>query len=151
MCLKKKNNTGNSFKIKNKKGDSVLVSMNKVYNVKDCDMNIGTSKNGSHSVVLTSIDRKKGTCIVNTISSLERYNKINKNGKTILQGTGKLKKDYCSEINSGSIIPIRSKDINSKLLTGIYTEPLLIDIISLCNDSRNFKYPTAYEKVIRKK
>lgn len=121
------------------------VKVNGVYYAKNNDLKIKrtdgrTMKTGGHGVIVTSINPKRKTAQVKTITSI-----VNSKDNSKL-------KDYMIEkIDSGKVLPIPRKDLNSKHLSGIVQKPITIPLSKLGKSSCGFRYPKRYDKLIHRK
>lgn len=139
--LRKKSNK----KKKETKKESIKVKVNGVYYANNKDLKLkypsGTPiKKGGHGVIITAINPKRKTAQVKTITSL-----IDKDHPSTF------KRKMVEKIDSGQILPIPKKDLNSKHLSGIVQKPITIPLSKLGKSSCSFKYPKRYDKLIHRK
>lgn len=119
--------------------------VNEIYYVSNADLKIKNSKGaaipGGHNVIVTSVDTKRKTCRVKTITSLEH--------KT----TDGYRYDFqaLNQAKAGKILPIPIKELNSKHYSGITQNPITIKISNLNKSRIGMKYPKKYDKLIHKK
>lgn len=121
------------------------VGINKIYRADNEDLNIrnrnGRIIAGSHDVIVISKNKRKKTCNVKTITSLEKE----KNGKWVFIGK-KLK-----DVRDGNIIAIPKKQINTDHLSGVNHSAKTIKINKLFVSQSGTKFPRRYKHLIKKK
>ena len=100
----------------------------------------GKLMKGEHVVFVMKNASEKGFVIVKTISSLENIKK---------DGVREFHNSALSDVRSGKIIPIPSKDINSKKLSGINRRGIKIHKSKLHVSNNGFKYPIKYDELIK--
>ncbi len=84
--------------------------VNGVYQVSDKDLKInGNNPDSQHDVVITSINRKRGTARVKTVTSLVRR----------VGNQYKFKNHKLKDVTNGNILVIPRNKLNSRLLSGI--------------------------------
>lgn len=117
--------------------------VNGVYQVSDKDLRINTKNPKQHDVIVTSINKKRVTCNVKTITSLEDH----RNGKYYFRN-GQL-----SNVKDGSILVIPKNQLNSHKLSGIYHKTITIklDKLHYKEPGDKTRFPTRYKKLISRK
>ena len=115
--------------------------MYKIYKAKDIDLKINNDSRASHLVIVSAYNKRSKNCMVHTITSLDR-----------LDGNGKYKfqNQKLNAVRSGRIIVIPNKYTNSKILTGIYSEPRKIKFNKLEKTDSNIIFPKKYKNIIKK-
>lgn len=84
--------------------------INGVYQVSDKDLKInGNNPDTQHDVVITSINRKRGTARVKTITSLEKRNR----------SSWAFKNHKLEDVRNGDILIIPKNKLRSRVLSGI--------------------------------
>ena len=112
--------------------------VNGIYFAKNRDL--GISRYGGHGVIVTSINKKRKTCQVKTITSLVRPDNLSE-----------FKPEMVKKIEDGKILAIPNKSLHSPHLSGVYQKPITIPISKLGKSSCNFRYPKRYDKLIHRK
>ncbi|MGM9858935.1 MAG: hypothetical protein ACI311_06795 [Bacilli bacterium] len=119
------------------------VKVNGVYQVHNDDLKILTSHGYKHDVIVTSINKKRKTARVKTITSLERR----KNNKWFFT-SGKL-----DDVRSGKILLIPINQFKTKHLSGINHNSKVVPLEKIhykeINDKT--KFPNRYKFLIHKK
>lgn len=115
-----------------------------VYQVSDVDLKIKTNKlDSQHNVIITSIDKKRKTARVKTITSLEER----KNGAWYFKN----RKLY--DVRNGNIIVIPKNQLNSSRLSGINHNSKVVPLSKIHYKFPNDKtiFPKRYKSLIHKK
>ena len=89
------------------------IKKNEIYYASNEDLKIRDSQGniipGGHNVIVTSVNNKKGTCRVKTITSLEE--KVN--------GQWKFKQNKLRDVREGKILVVPKNQIRTHHLSGI--------------------------------
>lgn len=144
-----------------------------IFNVKNKDMkftydNGNPILKGNHDVIVTNVNRIKGTCKVQTITSLTKpmindeillQNKkiksqqINGAPKIVVKGQDvnhRFKEGMIEKLSNGKIILIPNSDLNSTRLCGVSKDARTIKINQLSPAKYGKKFPNMYKKIILK-
>lgn len=121
------------------------VSVGEVYHADNRDLNIwnenGKIRRGSHDVIVVSVNKRKNTCKVKTITSLERKY----DGKNVF-----IEKKL-PNVRNGKILVIPIKDIHTKHLSGIYHDEKEIKVDKLYKSNSGVVFPRRYKYLVYKK
>lgn len=118
--------------------------VNGVYQASDKDLRInGNNPNSQHNVIITSIDKKRKTARVKTITSLE----------TRRNGVWYFKNYKLYDVRNGNILIIPKSQLKSSRLSGINHNSKVISLKKLHYKQPNdrTKYPNRYNDLIHKK
>ncbi len=126
------------FKIKRIKKNGIYYASNEDLKIRDSQGNIIP---GGHSVIVTSVNKQKGTCRIKTITSLEEK----RDGKI------RFKPDKLKKVRDGDILVIPKKQLNSRHLSGVSHDSKTIKSSKLTKSKSSMKYPKRYDKLIHKK
>lgn len=116
------------------------VFLNGIYRADAKDLGLKNTKK-PHDVIVVSINARKKTCNVKTITSLEEECK----------GQMVFKNHKLSKVRNGEIIVIPRKNLNTKRLCGVYTKPITIKISKLYLSTTGTTFPRRYKHLIIKK
>lgn len=118
--------------------------VNGVYQVSDKDLKINSSNpNSQHNVIITSINKKRKTARVKTITSLEKR----------IGNQYKFKNYKLNDVKKGNVIIVPRNQINTKLLSGINHNSKVVSLNKLHYKQPNdrTKFPKRYSGLIHKK
>ena len=117
--------------------------VNGVYQVSDVDLKINLKNPKQHNVIVTSINKKRGTCTVKTITSLEDR----KEGKYFFRN-GQL-----DAVKKGDILVISKAQLRTNKLSGINHKRITIKIDKLHYKEPNdlTRFPNRYHDLIHRK
>lgn len=117
--------------------------VNGVYQVSDKDLKINKNNPKQHNVIVMSINKKRGTCNVKTITSLEDHS----------DGKDYFRNGQLYNVRNGNILVVPKNQLMSKKLSGINHK-----IISIKLDKLHYKetkdktrFPNRYYKLIHRK
>ena len=120
--------------------------VDKIYYALDKDLHIDDGDKGvGHNIIVTSIDKKRKTARVKTITSLEDYDpraeKWRFRAKTL------------NDIKFGRIIVIPKKQMKSARLSGVKHKTIVIPWSAVKDTAPDnpMKFPTRYKKLIHRK
>lgn len=126
--------------------------VNGVYQAHDTDLKIHLDNPTQHDVIVTSINKKKNTARVKTITSLET---------TIVKDDGKGNKtrrrvftnSKLRDVRIGNILPIPKRQLHSKHYSGINHNGITISLNKLYYKEPNdrTKFPNRYADLIHRK
>lgn len=114
---------------------------NHIYRADAQDLGL-TNTNRSHDVIVTSVNKRKKTCRVKTITSLE-YQDNN--------GEWKFINRKLSDVREGNILLIPKEQIKTHHLSGINHNSKTIKINKLYFTENETKFPRRYKHLIHKK
>ena len=118
--------------------------VNGVYQASDADLKIHTcDANEQHNVIVVSINKKRKTARVKTITSLEKR----------INNEYKFKNHKLSDVKNGNILLIPRTQMRSKLLSGINHHGITISLNKLHykDPGDRTRFPMRYQKLIRRK
>lgn len=128
------------------KKDSINVKINGVYYAYDNHLKVGNkSPKSGHTILVTSINKKRKTARVKTITILGKYDS-NKQ-KWIY------KYDKIDDVCKGNILAIPINQLKSKNFSGIHhnSRTIKLDQIHYKNRTNKTIFPKRYSKLIHKK
>lgn len=128
----------NTFRRRHIKKNEIYYASNEDLKIRDSQGNIIP---GGHNVIVTSVNNKKGTCRVKTITSLEE--KVN--------GQWKFKQNKLRDVREGKILVVPKNQIRTHHLSGINHSSKSLKQSKLRNNTTSSKFPKRYEKLIHKK
>ena len=120
--------------------------VNGVYFAYDNHLKISSrSSTSGHMVIVTSINKKKGTANVKTITSLEDYDSTNRRWKYRLH--------KIDDIKNGNILAIPINEFKTSKFSGIHHDTKTIKLNQLHYKSRSntTRFPKRYAKLIHRK
>ena len=118
---------------------------NKIYRADAQDLGL-TNTNKPHDVIVLSINKRRKTCKVKTITSLERLSTYkNSNQKYTFMN------DKLDVVRDGNILVIPQKLINTHHLSGINHKELTIKTNKMYLTTSGAKFPRRFKHLINKK
>ena len=124
--------------VRNPKVNGIYYVYNRNLGIKDSNGRKLTS--GGHSVIVTSINKKKGTARVKTITSVIQHNDTTKFNNTKL-----------SDVEKGNLLIIPNKKLGAIHLSAISHEGHTINLNNLLTSTMGFKFPNRYKNLINRK
>lgn len=124
------------------------VKVNGVYQVSNEDLHINTNHGFKHDVIVCSINEKRKTARVKTITSLER---------NIIDSQGIKRKTFnnskLNEVRSGNILPIPRKQLKSRHYSGINHNAKIVPLKKIHYKNANDRtiFPKRYANLIKRK
>ena len=118
--------------------------VNGVYQVSDRDLRInGNNPNSQHNVIVTSIDKKRKTARVKTITSLEERR----------NGLWYFKNHKLFDVRNGRILIVPRNQLKSSRLSGINHNSKIVPLSKLHYKHPNdrTRYPKRYDSLIHRK
>lgn len=117
--------------------------VNGVYQAYDVDLRINLNNPSQHDVIVTSIDKKRKTARVKTITSLEKRN----------NGQYRFKNNKLYDVRNGKILVVPRNQLKSSRLSGINHNSKIISLSKLHYKEPNDRtiFPKRYSKLIHKK
>ncbi|MEG2052921.1 MAG: hypothetical protein RRZ92_03110 [Bacilli bacterium] len=124
------------------------VIVNGVYQVSNADLHIDTEHGDKHDVIVCSVNKKKKTASVKTITSLERRNNPNTNHREYRFINSKLE-----AVRNGDILPIPKNKLRSRHFSGICHNRKIVSFDKIHYKEPNDRtiFPKRYEKLIKRK
>lgn len=120
------------------------IKVNGIYYVTNRTLNIrGRSNNylpGGHSVIVTSINRKRGTARVKTITSVVNHENVNEFNNRKL-----------NDVSSGNLLIIPIRSLNSRHLSAVNHKSITVKLDKLYESHSRLKYPKRYDRLIHRK
>lgn len=118
---------------------------NKIYRADANDLGL-THTNKPHDVIVVSVNKRKNTCKVKTITSLERLSTDRNGNQRYTFMNHKL-----DDVRDGNILVIPQKLINTHHLSGINHKELTIKTNKMYFTTSGAKFPRRYKHLINKK
>lgn len=123
------------------------VKVNGIYQVSNRDLHIDTMHGLKHDVIVCSINKKRKTARVKTITSLETN--ITRNGRRQkIFINNKL-----SDVRNGNILPIPKRQLKSRHYSGISHKSIIVPLSKIHYKEPNdrTRFPKRYESLIHRK
>ena len=117
--------------------------VNGVYQAYDVDLKINLNNPLQHNVIITSINKKRKSARVKTITSLEKK----------VGNQYRFKNRKLSDVKRGNILVIPRSQLKSKYLSGINHNGITISLNKLYYKEPNDRtcFPNRYHKLIHRK
>ena len=116
---------------------------NKIYRADAHDLGL-TNTTKPHDVIVVAVNKRKRTCKVKTITSLE---------KTIIDKYGNRKKTFMNhkldDVRDGKILVIPKKEINTHHLSGVHNDVITIKMNKLYLSTTGTKFPRRFKNLIK--
>lgn len=102
---------------------------------------LGIDRPGGHSCVVTSVNRKRRTARVKTITSLEH----------LFNGVMKWDFKSLSKARKGELLPIPKDALRSHHYSGIDHRAKTVRWTDIRQNTKSYRYPMRYDKLIMRK
>lgn len=116
---------------------------NKIYRADAQDLGL-INTNKPHDVIVVSVNKRRKSCRVKTITSLEQT-VTDRNGNSFQA----FKTYKLNDVRNGKIIVIPIKDINTHHLSGVHNDAKTIKINKLYLSTSGTKFPRRYRNIIK--
>lgn len=118
--------------------------INGVYFAYDSNLKVANkSPNNGHTIIVTSINKKRKTANVKTITTLGKYD--NAKQKWIYRY------DKIDEVRKGNILAIPVNQLKSKNFSGVHHNSRTIKLNQIHYKNNGILFPKRYSKLIHKK